>query len=39
MNVNVWDIPDQVKPLIADRVVVDPDKLADPDVALGEVAK
>jgi NADPH-dependent 2,4-dienoyl-CoA reductase/sulfur reductase-like enzyme len=39
MNVNVWDIPDQVKPLIAGKVVVDPDKLADPDVPLGEVAK
>jgi NADPH-dependent 2,4-dienoyl-CoA reductase/sulfur reductase-like enzyme len=39
MNVNVWDIPDQVKPLIADRVVVDPDKLADPAVPLGEVGR
>jgi NADPH-dependent 2,4-dienoyl-CoA reductase/sulfur reductase-like enzyme len=39
MNVNVWDVPDLVKPLIADKVVVDAHKLADPDVPLGEVAK
>jgi NADPH-dependent 2,4-dienoyl-CoA reductase/sulfur reductase-like enzyme len=39
MNVNVWDVPDEVKPLIAERVVVDPDKLADPAVPFGEVAR
>ena len=38
MNVNVWDVPDQVKPLISARTVVDPDRLADPDVPLSEVA-
>ncbi len=32
MNVNVWDVVDQVKPLIRDRVRVDPDRLADPSV-------
>ncbi|HET6877580.1 MAG TPA: FAD-dependent oxidoreductase [Jatrophihabitans sp.] len=37
MNVNVWDVPDAVKPLIAGRVVVDPAKLADPDVPYAEV--
>jgi NADPH-dependent 2,4-dienoyl-CoA reductase/sulfur reductase-like enzyme len=37
MNVNVWDVVDEVKPLIADRVKVDVDRLADPDVPLGEL--
>ena len=37
MNVNVWDVPDAVKPLIAGRVVVDPDKLADPEVPYDKV--
>jgi NADPH-dependent 2,4-dienoyl-CoA reductase/sulfur reductase-like enzyme len=32
MNVNVWDVIDQVKPLIAARAIVDPAKLGDPDV-------
>lgn len=38
MNVNVWDVVDLVKPLIAYRVRVDPDRLADPAVALDDVA-
>jgi NADPH-dependent 2,4-dienoyl-CoA reductase/sulfur reductase-like enzyme len=38
MNVNVWDVPDEVKPLIAQKVKVDPDKLANPDVPLRETA-
>ena len=38
MNVNVWDVIDEVKPLIADGTVVDPARLADPDVAYGELA-
>ena len=29
MNVNVWDVVDAIKPIIAERQVVDPDKLAD----------
>lgn len=33
MNVNVWDVVDQIKPLIKDAIVVDPAALADPDVA------
>ena len=37
MNVNVWDVPDEVRPLIAARTVVDPDKLADPDTAYADV--
>jgi hypothetical protein len=32
MNVNVWDVPDQVKPLIAAGRPIDPERLADPDV-------
>jgi 3-phenylpropionate/trans-cinnamate dioxygenase ferredoxin reductase component len=39
MNVNVWDVVDEIKPLIADRTPVDVDKLADPGIALGEVAR
>jgi 3-phenylpropionate/trans-cinnamate dioxygenase ferredoxin reductase component len=38
MNVNVWDVVDEVKPLIANGTVVDPGRLADPDVAYSEVA-
>ena len=37
MNVNVWDVVDEIKPLIANRVVVDPDKLADPSTTFAEV--
>lgn len=33
MNANVWDAPDQIKPLIAAGTPVDPGKLADPDIA------
>ena len=39
MNVNVWDVPDEVRPLIAGRTVVDPDKLADPDTAYADVGR
>jgi 3-phenylpropionate/trans-cinnamate dioxygenase ferredoxin reductase subunit len=34
MNVNVWDVLDDVKSLIRSRTPVDPDKLADPEQAL-----
>jgi 3-phenylpropionate/trans-cinnamate dioxygenase ferredoxin reductase subunit len=34
MNMNVWDVNDQVQALIRSRVVVDPAKLADPGVPL-----
>ena len=37
MNVNVWDVVDEIKPLIADGVVVDPDRLTDPSVPYAEV--
>ena len=39
MNVNVWDVPDEVKPLIAAGTVVDPDKLTDPDTAYADVGR
>lgn len=39
MNVNVWDVPDQVRPLIAGKTIVDPDKLADPATPLSDVAR
>ncbi len=32
MNVNVWDVVDEIKPLILERVVVDPQRLADESV-------
>ena len=34
MNVNVWDVTDPIKALITSRTVVDPERLADPGVAL-----
>jgi NADPH-dependent 2,4-dienoyl-CoA reductase/sulfur reductase-like enzyme len=39
MNVNVWDVPDEVKPLIAGHTVVDVDKLTDPDTKLADVGR
>jgi NADPH-dependent 2,4-dienoyl-CoA reductase/sulfur reductase-like enzyme len=39
MNVNVWDVPDEVKPLIADHTVVDVDRLTDPDIPLADVGR
>jgi 3-phenylpropionate/trans-cinnamate dioxygenase ferredoxin reductase component len=37
MNVNIWDVLDDVKSLIRSKSAVDPDKLADPQVPLGEL--
>jgi 3-phenylpropionate/trans-cinnamate dioxygenase ferredoxin reductase subunit len=37
MNVNVWEVNDQVQRLIRDRVVVDRARLADPDVDLSDL--
>ncbi|MGO1539210.1 MAG: NAD(P)/FAD-dependent oxidoreductase [Leucobacter sp.] len=34
MNVNVWDVIDEIKPLIAEKVQVDAARLVDPDVPL-----
>ncbi|HME77466.1 MAG TPA: FAD-dependent oxidoreductase, partial [Mycobacterium sp.] len=38
MNVNIGDVLDDVKSLIRSRSPVDPARLADPDVSLGELA-
>jgi 3-phenylpropionate/trans-cinnamate dioxygenase ferredoxin reductase subunit len=37
MNVNVWDVQDDIQALVASREAVDRAKLADPDVPLAEV--
>lgn len=37
MNVNVWDVVDEIKPLIADGVPVDPHRLVDPAVPYSEL--
>lgn len=37
MNVNVWDVVDDVQALIRSRATVDRDRLADPDVPLAEL--
>jgi 3-phenylpropionate/trans-cinnamate dioxygenase ferredoxin reductase subunit len=37
MNVNVWDVGDQVKALIASDKAVDAERLADPDVPLEDL--
>ncbi len=38
MNVNVWDVTDQLKTLIQSRSPMAPDQLADPDTDLSELA-
>jgi 3-phenylpropionate/trans-cinnamate dioxygenase ferredoxin reductase component len=38
MNVNVWDVTDDIQALIRSRREVDPDRLADADVPLSELA-
>ncbi|MEV0535125.1 FAD-dependent oxidoreductase [Kitasatospora sp. NPDC050463] len=37
MNMNIWDVTDPIRELIVSKRVVDADRLADPNVALGEV--
>jgi 3-phenylpropionate/trans-cinnamate dioxygenase ferredoxin reductase component len=37
MNVNIWDVLDDIKTLIRKKTAVDPDALADPEVSLNEV--
>ncbi len=39
MNVNIWDVLDDVKSLIRSRAPIDPDRLADPQQALGSLLK
>ncbi len=38
MNINVWDVNEQVQALIRSRAAVDPARLADPDVPLEELS-
>jgi NADPH-dependent 2,4-dienoyl-CoA reductase/sulfur reductase-like enzyme len=38
MNVNVWDVVDEIKPLIRERTPVDPSRLTDPAVPYAEVS-
>jgi len=38
MNVNVWDVTDQIQELIRSRQEVDRERLADPDTPLPELA-
>jgi 3-phenylpropionate/trans-cinnamate dioxygenase ferredoxin reductase component len=37
MNINVWDVNEQVQALIRSRAAVDPGRLADPDVPLEDL--
>ena len=39
MNVNVWDVVDDIERIIRSRAVVDRERLADTDVPLGNVAR
>jgi 3-phenylpropionate/trans-cinnamate dioxygenase ferredoxin reductase subunit len=39
MNVNVWDVIDDIQGLIRSKARVDRDRLADPDVPIAELAK
>jgi 3-phenylpropionate/trans-cinnamate dioxygenase ferredoxin reductase component len=38
MNVNVWDVTDPIRRLIAERIAVDDRQLADTDLPLDELA-
>jgi 3-phenylpropionate/trans-cinnamate dioxygenase ferredoxin reductase subunit len=38
MNMNVWDVQDDIQALIRSRAPVDAGRLADPDVPLTELA-
>jgi 3-phenylpropionate/trans-cinnamate dioxygenase ferredoxin reductase subunit len=38
MNVNVWDVTDPIKRLVADRIAVDDRQLADTDIPIDELA-
>jgi 3-phenylpropionate/trans-cinnamate dioxygenase ferredoxin reductase component len=39
MNVNVWDVTDDIQELIRSRAPVDRERLADPDTPLAELAR
>jgi len=38
MNVNVWDVVEDLKAIVAAGRAVDPARLADPEVPLAELA-
>jgi NADPH-dependent 2,4-dienoyl-CoA reductase/sulfur reductase-like enzyme len=38
MNVNIWDVIDQIKQLVSSSAPVDPDRLADPEVPLTDLS-
>jgi 3-phenylpropionate/trans-cinnamate dioxygenase ferredoxin reductase subunit len=38
MNINVWDVNDQIQAVVRSGASVDPARLRDPDVALDEIA-
>jgi 3-phenylpropionate/trans-cinnamate dioxygenase ferredoxin reductase subunit len=38
MNVNIWDVLDDIKSLIRKKTVVDPGKLADPQASLADIS-
>jgi len=38
MNVNIWDVTDQIKQLVSSSAPVDPDRLADPGVPLTDLS-
>lgn len=38
MNINVWDVNDQIQALIRSRAIIDPGALADPDVPIAALA-
>ncbi|HEX4657478.1 MAG TPA: FAD-dependent oxidoreductase [Streptosporangiaceae bacterium] len=37
MNVNVWDVNDDIQALIRSETLIDPDRLADPDIPLTDL--
>ncbi|GAF47352.1 NAD/ferredoxin-dependent reductase-like protein [Rhodococcus wratislaviensis] len=38
MNVNIWDVTDQIKQLVSSSAPIDPDRLADPAVPLTDLS-
>jgi 3-phenylpropionate/trans-cinnamate dioxygenase ferredoxin reductase subunit len=37
MNVNTWDVTEQIEALIRSRLAIDPRRLADPDQPLDQL--
>jgi 3-phenylpropionate/trans-cinnamate dioxygenase ferredoxin reductase subunit len=38
MNVNIWDVNDQIRALIGSRQAIDPKALSDPDTPLASLS-